>query len=157
MGRFKSTLDAVQRMHRLCRLGGHPAPAWLDAWSDMESIHMLSALKRKKSPREAWPKTPRIEYPEDPLVQSYYARNPDAKDHMVMLNSFEPPPARVFAWRQLRLMREQGLSRKQAQRAVQAREDSGQRRDVGKQNIVLQLQRQEERALIEALNRLPED
>ncbi len=44
-----------------------------------------------------------------------------------MLNSFEPPPARVFAWRQLRLMREQGLSRKQAQRAVQAREDSGQR------------------------------
>ena len=44
-----------------------------------------------------------------------------------MLNSFEPPPARVFAWRQLRLMREQGLSRKQAQRVVQAREDSGQR------------------------------
>ena len=44
-----------------------------------------------------------------------------------MLNSFEPPPARVFAWRQLRLMREQGLSKKQAQRAVQAREDSGQR------------------------------
>ena len=31
------------------------------------------------------------------------------------------------------------------------------RRDVGKQNIVLQLQRQEERALIEALNRLPGD
>ena len=43
----------------------------------MESIHMLSALKREKSPREAWPKAPRIEYPEDRLVQSYYARNPD--------------------------------------------------------------------------------
>ncbi len=42
---------------------------------------MLSALKRKKSPREAWPKTPRIEYPEDPLVQSYYARNPDVSRH----------------------------------------------------------------------------
>ena len=52
-----------------------------------------------------------------------------------MLNSFEPPPARVFAWRQLRLMREQGLSRKQAQRAVQAREDSGQR--CARPNILL--------------------
>ena len=39
-----------------------------------------------------------------------------------MLSSFEPPPARVFAWRQLRLMRERGLTRRQAQRAVEARE-----------------------------------
>jgi len=46
-----------------------------------------------------------------------------AKDHPVMLNSFEPPPARIFAWRQLRLMREQGLSRKQAAKVVQERED----------------------------------
>lgn len=45
-----------------------------------------------------------------------------ARDQLVMLNSFEPPPARVFAWRQLRLMRERGLTRRQAQRAVEARE-----------------------------------
>ena len=44
-----------------------------------------------------------------------------------MLNSFEPPPARVFAWRQLRLMREQGLTAKQARRMVQAREEVGKR------------------------------
>lgn len=51
-------------------------------------------------------------------------RSAQAKDHPIMLNSFEPPPARVFAWRQLRLMRERGLTRKQAQRQVQAREDA---------------------------------
>ncbi len=46
-----------------------------------------------------------------------------ARDHPVILDSYEPPPARIFAWRQLRLMREQGLSRKEAQRIVQERED----------------------------------
>ena len=45
-----------------------------------------------------------------------------ARDQLVMLSSFEPPPARMFAWRQLRLMRERGLTRRQAQRAVEARE-----------------------------------
>jgi hypothetical protein len=45
-----------------------------------------------------------------------------ARDHLVLLNSFEPPPARLFAWRQLRLMRERGLTRRQAQKAVEARE-----------------------------------
>ena len=141
----------------------------------MEVLNLVSPIKKRKAPSERWPKVPRIEYPEDRLVQSYYARHPEvsslllqaraltlswhaknsghvvwatllsepvylkeglsnashskarshaqARDHPVMLNSYEPPPARVFAWRQLRLMREQGLTRKQAQRAVQDRED----------------------------------
>ena len=31
MGRLKSSLDTVAQMHRLVRLGGMPAPRWLDA------------------------------------------------------------------------------------------------------------------------------
>ena len=34
MGRLKSTLDTVERMRRLCHLGGHPEPAWLKAWTE---------------------------------------------------------------------------------------------------------------------------
>ena len=31
MGRLKSSLDTVAQVHRLVRLGGMPAPRWLDA------------------------------------------------------------------------------------------------------------------------------
>ncbi|CAL5224825.1 g7576 [Coccomyxa viridis] len=146
-------------MHRLCRLGGHPSPAWLEAWSDVETLKLVSPIKKSKAPTERWPKVPRIEYPEDRLVQSYYARHPEARDHPVLLDSFDPPPARIFAWRQLRLMREQGLSRKEAQRIVEEREEkemAQKRSEASNQNIMMQVQRQEERALINALNRLPD-
>lgn len=41
-----------------------------------------------------------------------------ARHYPIQLNSFQPHPARVFAWRQMQLM-EQGMSRKRAQREVQ--------------------------------------
>ena len=45
-----------------------------------------------------------------------------AKHYPVQLNSFQPHPARVFAWRQMRLMQE-GMSRKKAQHVVQKQFD----------------------------------
>lgn len=38
---------------------------------------MLANFKPTKAPNQRWPKLPRIEYPEDSLVQSYYARHPE--------------------------------------------------------------------------------
>ena len=42
-----------------------------------------------------------------------------AKQTPVDLSSFDPPPARRFAIRQLELMEQQGMSRHQAQGAVE--------------------------------------
>ena len=42
-----------------------------------------------------------------------------AKNQPIRLNSWEPPPARLYAWRQMELMR-QGVGRRRAQRMVQA-------------------------------------
>ncbi|CAI5492141.1 unnamed protein product [Closterium sp. Naga37s-1] len=66
------------------------------------------------------PKARRIEFPEDPLVESYYARHPEAKLQAYRLQGFDPPVARRFAWRQLELMQQQGLTKRQARDAVEA-------------------------------------
>lgn len=180
MGRFKSTLDTVEYMRRLCQLGGHPIPAWLNAWekcvlgansSPLRSLclHLgwflmsyyylyrrLDALQlpgtekitHKKGERVARVKP--IHFPEDNLVDSFYARNADvsfipsiscrsrlllssaalqcvaqqapgvvqAKQYPVQINSFQPHPARVFAWRQMQLM-QKGMSKGAARRKVQ--------------------------------------
>ncbi|CAI5506846.1 unnamed protein product, partial [Closterium sp. Naga37s-1] len=65
------------------------------------------------------PKARRIEFPEDPLVESYYARHPEAKLQAYRLQGFDPPVARRFAWRQLELMQQQGLTKRQARDAVE--------------------------------------
>ena len=46
----------------------------------------------------------KLTFPEDPLVQSYMTRHPEAKLTPIFLNGSPPAPARVFAERQLQLM-----------------------------------------------------
>ncbi len=46
----------------------------------------------------------KLTFPEDPLVQSYMTRHPEAKLTPIFLNGSQPAPARVFAERQLQLM-----------------------------------------------------
>ena len=45
-----------------------------------------------------------LSFPEDPLIQSYMARHPEAKLVPISLSGDQPAPARAFAWRQLQLM-----------------------------------------------------
>ena len=68
------------------------------------------------APKEGRQKPKRIEFPEDRLIQSYYAKHPEAAAEPIDLTSFTPPTARRFALQQLALMQERGLTRKQAER-----------------------------------------
>ncbi|KAJ7541733.1 hypothetical protein O6H91_10G073800 [Diphasiastrum complanatum] len=70
-------------------------PAWFDA--------VLSVPPQMVRPRGIRAK--KIKLPEDPYVESYYARHPDADCIPFELNSFDPPPARKFAWRQMEIMK----------------------------------------------------
>ena len=45
-----------------------------------------------------------LSFPEDPLIQSYMARHPEAKLVPISLSGDEPAPARAFAMRQLQLI-----------------------------------------------------
>ena len=104
MGRFKSTLGTIEHMRRLCYLGGHPEPAWLKAWMKcvllqqwmrddvytserhqhlctythcrMESLNigMDKPLKRCRLSE-----VPAIQFPEDRLIESFHARNPEVR------------------------------------------------------------------------------
>ncbi|CAI5929244.1 unnamed protein product [Closterium sp. NIES-64] len=102
--------DLLQKARLLMRGGVVDPPKWLDA---------LSKVPPQPKARRC-PKARRIEFPEDPLVESYYARHPEAKLQAYRLQGFDPPVARRFAWRQLELMQQQGLTKRQARDAVEA-------------------------------------
>ncbi|CAI5458265.1 unnamed protein product [Closterium sp. Yama58-4] len=101
--------DLLQKARLLMRGGVVDPPKWLDA---------LSKVPPQPKARRC-PKARRIEFPEDPLVESYYARHPEAKLQAYRLQGFDPPVARRFAWRQLELMQHHGLSKRQARDAVE--------------------------------------
>eukprot|EP00897_Mesotaenium_endlicherianum_P005379 jgi/Mesen1/486/ME001024S10717 len=100
--------DLLSRMRLLIKGGIRERPVWMTA---LEKIPPEPKQKRCK-------KAPKIRMPEDPLVESYYARHPEAKMIPFKVRSYEPPPARRFAWRQLELM-EQGIDKRKAMLMVE--------------------------------------
>ncbi|CAD6270712.1 unnamed protein product [Miscanthus lutarioriparius] len=55
-------------------------------------------------------KIKKIEFPEDVYVRKFNKKHPDSLYHdAIKISGFDPPPARVFAWRVLEL-KEQGVS-----------------------------------------------
>lgn len=100
--------DLLTRMRVLVKGGIRPKPRWFDAVSKVPPAPF----------QEKWPKPPKIKYPEDPLVESYYARHPDSKFTPFKLQGFDSPIARQFALRQLELM-EQGMSKRDARDQVE--------------------------------------
>ncbi len=71
------------------------------------AAHAAEDLPRCRCPPEPLVKGHRpkkLAFPEDPLVQSYMTRHPEAKLTPIFLNGSQPAPARVFAERQLQLM-----------------------------------------------------
>jgi hypothetical protein len=99
---------------------------------------------------------PKLVYEEDEFVDAYYRRNPAATLEPIDLGSFNPPAARRFAFRQLELMKEHGLSRADAKvKAMQEQrqvsgEDSHVVQSVG-ERLIEKIQAEEERHLDEAM------
>ncbi|KAG2559834.1 hypothetical protein PVAP13_8KG013700 [Panicum virgatum] len=68
----------------------------------------------EEAPPVAFPrvdgKIKKIELPEDVYVNKFFKKHPDSLYHdAIKISGFDPPPARVFAWRVLEL-KEQGVS-----------------------------------------------
>ncbi|KAJ1274001.1 hypothetical protein BS78_05G029900 [Paspalum vaginatum] len=92
--------DLLTKMRKLVKGLAKPAPTWLKAMEE--------------APPATFPrpdgKIKRLELPEDVYVQKFFKKHPDSLYHdAIKISGFDPPPARVFAWRVLEL-KEQGAS-----------------------------------------------
>ncbi len=105
----RSTIELKKYVTMLADAGVMRKPRWLAA------IEKFPPPGDQASGPGSLGKKPRdIKYPEDELVANYYRSNPAASLEPVDLGSFDPPPARAFAYRQLELMKTEGLSRREA-------------------------------------------
>ncbi|PKA55036.1 hypothetical protein AXF42_Ash003673 [Apostasia shenzhenica] len=91
-------------MRKLVKGLARPTPAWLKAMEE--------------APPVVFPRTDgkikKIELPEDVYVQRFFKKHPDSLYHdPVRISGFDPPPARIFAWRVLEL-KGQGVSEEDA-------------------------------------------
>ncbi|XP_074570187.1 uncharacterized protein LOC141826785 [Curcuma longa] len=92
--------DLLTKMRKLVKGLACPTPKWLKA---MELAPPVTF------PR-ADPKIETIKLPEDIYVKRFFKKHPDSLYHdAVSISDFDPPPARIFAWRVLELM-EQGVT-----------------------------------------------
>ncbi|CAD7700904.1 unnamed protein product [Ostreobium quekettii] len=96
---------------------------------------------------------PRIDLPEDRLIRAYYRKYPMARTVPIDLNSFEPPIARKFAWRQMELMKDgmsqdEAFAKVEAEMGLQLEALSAQR---GVKSVLGIVQYEEERILVEAM------
>ncbi|KAF8648565.1 hypothetical protein HU200_064607 [Digitaria exilis] len=87
-------------------------PAFLYYATHLAAIGIRST--RKPAPPVTFPrvdgKIKKIELPEDVYIKKFFKKHPDSLYHdAIKISGFDPPPARVFAWRILEL-KEQGVS-----------------------------------------------
>ncbi|CAN6344287.1 unnamed protein product, partial [Urochloa humidicola] len=92
--------DLLTKTRKLVKGLAKPAPTWLKAMEE--------------APPATFPrvdgKINKIELPEDVYVKKFFKKHPDSLYHdAIKISGFDPPPARVFAWRVLEL-KEQGVS-----------------------------------------------
>ncbi|KAJ4780278.1 hypothetical protein LUZ62_064535 [Rhynchospora pubera] len=96
--------DLLTKTRKLVKGLAVQTPRWLKAMEE--------------SPPVTFPRTDgkikRIELPEDVYVKRFLKRHPDSMYHdAIKLSGFDPPPARVFAWRVLEL-KKQGVGEDEA-------------------------------------------
>ena len=95
-------------------------------------------------------------------METYYRRNPAASLEPIDLGSFVPPTARRYAFRQLELMEEKGMSRAAAKAQVEQEFDGGmgETNETGGgsigQKLIETIQKEEEMHLEEALEKFKE-
>lgn len=147
----------LKRVGDLVRAGVIEPPVWLDIAKRHPPVEV--AMRGGKKP-------PAIEFPEDRLMQSYYARHPEAKLEPIWLDSTDPPTGKRYALRQLVLM-QHGMSRTAARRQVDAefaaakaaekqllQEQGGERATFGARGAIAAVQAEEERELFNAIKEL---
>eukprot|EP00270_Netrium_digitus_P019823 TRINITY_DN7934_c0_g1_i2.p1 TRINITY_DN7934_c0_g1~~TRINITY_DN7934_c0_g1_i2.p1 ORF type:complete len:300 (-),score=96.26 TRINITY_DN7934_c0_g1_i2:183-1082(-) len=100
--------DLLSTVRVLVQGGVKRVPKWFKAMEKVPPQPKVTRCKRVK----------KIVFPEDPLIESFYARHPEAKLDPVDLRSFDPPLARFFAQRQLELM-QQGIPKMVARDMVE--------------------------------------
>ncbi|THU66717.1 hypothetical protein C4D60_Mb05t17150 [Musa balbisiana] len=86
--------DLLSRTRKLVKGLAKPTPVWLKPMEE--------------APPVTFPRTDgkirKIEMPEDVYVKRFFKKHPDSLYHdAVKISGFDPPPARVFAWRVLEL------------------------------------------------------
>eukprot|EP00244_Chara_vulgaris_P000653 TRINITY_DN1106_c0_g1_i1.p1 TRINITY_DN1106_c0_g1~~TRINITY_DN1106_c0_g1_i1.p1 ORF type:complete len:177 (+),score=30.60 TRINITY_DN1106_c0_g1_i1:559-1089(+) len=116
MSKYKR--DLISQVRQLIKGGIIRKPKWFEAACRVPPASTPPRVK----------KVEKIRLPEDPLVTSFYARHPEARFVPYKLNSFEPPIARRFAWRQIELMRE-GYSQREARDQVELEFEDQKRRE----------------------------
>ncbi|TVU50702.1 hypothetical protein EJB05_02089, partial [Eragrostis curvula] len=110
--------DLLTRTRKLVKGLAKPAPRWLKAME--ESVRYPFFIKLSlldcstRAPPVTFPRTDgkikKIEMPEDVYVKRFFKKHPDSLYHdAIKISGFDPPPARVFAWRVLEL-KEEGVS-----------------------------------------------
>ncbi|GBG79904.1 hypothetical protein CBR_g30169 [Chara braunii] len=156
--------DLISQVRQLIKGGIIRKPKWFEAACRVPPAGTPRRVK----------KVEKIRLPEDPLVTSFYARHPEARFTPYKLNSFEPPIARRFAWRQMELMRE-GYSQREARDQVELEFEEQKRREqkeyeakrlrairMGlevpprKKTILEEVQEEERRAIIEGFRKQTE-
>ncbi|KAJ0965909.1 hypothetical protein J5N97_027047 [Dioscorea zingiberensis] len=96
--------DLLTKMRKLVKGLAKPTPAWLKAMEEAPPVKFPCTDGKVKQ----------IVMPEDVYVKKFFKKHPDSLYHdAVKISSFDPPPARVFAWRVLEL-REHGVSEEEA-------------------------------------------
>lgn len=140
----RSTKELATYVTRLSEAGVMKKPKWLQAIEKYPppKEHMERQGKR---PQE-------LVYEEDDFVAAYYRRNPAASLEPIDLGSYVPPAARRFAYRQLELMKVEGLSRAQAKEKATKEQygSDGHVKSVGEQ-LMEKIQEEEGRHLDDAI------
>jgi len=92
--------DLLTKTRKLVKGLAKPAPTWLKAMEEAPPVTFPRVDGKIK----------KIEMPEDVYVKKFFKKHPDSLYHdAIKISGFDPPPARVFAWRVLEL-KEQGVS-----------------------------------------------
>ncbi|GLJ50358.1 hypothetical protein SUGI_1073050 [Cryptomeria japonica] len=87
--------DLLGKTRKLVKGFAITKPIWLKAMEEVPPVVF---------PRPAG-KAPRIVLPEDKYIRKFYSKHPGSlTEEAFWFNGYDPPPARVFAWRVLELM-----------------------------------------------------
>ncbi|CAL9779562.1 unnamed protein product, partial [Musa acuminata subsp. burmannicoides] len=96
--------DLLSKMRKLVKGLAKPTPVWLKPMEEAPPVTFPRTDGKIK----------KIELPEDVYIKRFFKKYPDSLYHdAIKISGFDPPPARVFAWRVLEL-KEQGVGEEEA-------------------------------------------
>ncbi|CAD5191420.1 uncharacterized protein LOC135584870 [Musa acuminata AAA Group] len=96
--------DLLSKTRKLVKGLAKPTPVWLKPMEEAPPVTFPRTDGKIK----------KIELPEDVYIKRFFKKYPDSLYHdAIKISGFDPPPARVFAWRVLEL-KDQGVDEEEA-------------------------------------------